>query len=177
MRRFLDSTYRSAGWAAAICLFLIFALVSVQVSARLVDALLRLAGQHPTGFTIRSIAEICGFLLAGASFLALAHTLTVGGHIRVGVFIDRLPSGIRRVVEAIVGIVAAIIGAYMTVALARLTWKSWAFNDVSYGFIPIPLAVPQALMTVGLALLSVAVLDVTIKAWRKRDFLDSGSEV
>lgn len=177
MRRFLDSLYRGAGWAAALALFLIFALVLVQVSARLLDGVLRLAGSHPTGFTVRSIAEISGFLLAAASFLALAHTLTVGGHIRVGVFIDRLPAAARRIVEGLVGIAATIISVYMTVALARLTWKSWTFNDVSYGFVPVPLALPQAAMTIGLALLSVAILDITVKAWRERAFVDSGSEV
>ena len=177
MRRFLDFLYSSAGWAAALALFLIFLLVSVQVTARLFDALLRIMGQHPTGFTIRSIAEICGFLLGAASFLALAYTLTVGGHIRVGVLIDRLPSGIRRVVEGVVGIAAVCLGIFMTYAMASLTWKSWTFNDVSYGFVPIPLTLPQAAMTFGLALVSIALLDITIRAWRKRDFVDSGSEV
>ena len=72
---------------------------------------------------------------------------------------------------------AAGLGVYMTVAMARLTWKSWAFNDVSYGFIPVPLALPQAAMTLGLALLTIAILDVTIRAWRTRVFVEAGSEV
>ena len=177
MRGILDVTYRWAGWAAALSLLAIFLLVGVQVSSRLLDAILRLIGLRPFGFIIPSIAEICGFLLATASFLGLAYTLTVGGHIRVGVLIDRLPRGVRRIVEAIVGLAAAGLGVYMTYALARLTWKSWTFNDVSYGFIPVPLALPQAAMTFGVALLSVAVLDVTLKAWRKKEFIDSGSEV
>ena len=177
MRSMLDTTYRGAGWAAALALFIIFALVAVQVLARLLDGMLKLLGQPALGFIVPSIAEICGFLLAAASFLALAHTLTVGGHIRVGVLIERLPTRVRRIVEAVVGLAAVGLGIYMTVAMAKLTWKSWAFNDVSYGFIPVPLALPQAAMTFGLGLLTVAILDVTIRAWRTRTFVDVGSEV
>jgi len=177
MRHILDATYRGAGYAAALALFAIFTLVSVQVLARLLDGALRLAGQTPLGFIVPSIAEICGFLLAAASFLALAHTLTVGGHIRVGVLIDRLPRRIRRVVEALVGIAATVLAVYATVALVRLAWKSFAFHDVSYGFIPVPLWLPQGLMALGLAILSVALIDVTAKAWRDKSFLDSGPEV
>ena len=177
MRSMLDTAYRAAGWIAALALFIIFALVAVQVLARLLDGTLKLLGQPVVGFIIPSIAEICGFLLAAASFLALAHTLTVGGHIRVGVLIERLPAGVRRIVEGAVGLAAAGLGVYMTVAMARLTWKSWAFNDVSYGFIPVPLALPQAAMTLGLALLTIAILDVTIRAWRTRVFVEAGSEV
>jgi TRAP-type C4-dicarboxylate transport system permease small subunit len=176
MRRLLDRLYRGAGVTAAGAIFLIFALVALQVSARLLDAGLRLVGVAPIGFIVPSIAEICGFLLSAASFLALAYTLTAGGHIRVGILVERLGPSSRRMVEAAVGLAACAVAAYATVALARLTWKSFVFNDVSYGIVPVPLALPQALMALGLAILAVAVLDVTVRAWREQTFLQSGPE-
>ena len=176
MRRFLDALYRCAGWMAAFSIFLIFALVAVQVGARFLDSLLVLAGLHPTGFIVPSIAEICGFLLGAASFLGLAYTLVVGGHIRVGLVIERLDASARRVVEAVVGLLAAGIAIYATVALARLTWKSLSYGDVSYGIVPVPLALPQGIMTIGVAILSIALLDVTWRAWRHRSFVQGGSE-
>lgn len=176
MRRVLDAIYRGAGGAAAAAIFAIFALVAVQVSARLLDGAMRLLGLTPFGFIVPSIAEICGFLLGIASFLALAYTLTVGGHIRVGMFVERLPAIGRRVVEALVGLLASAIAIYATVALARLALKSWTFNDVSYGFIPVPLWIPQGLMTLGLAILAVALVDITVKAWRTREYINSGPE-
>lgn len=176
MRRFLDALYRYAGWAAALAIFLIFALVFVQVSARLLDGTLRLFGQRPLGFIIPSIAEICGFLLATASFLALAHTLVVGGHIRVSILIQRLGGRARHIAEVLVGLCAVALSFFMTVAVARLTLRSWTFNDVSYGMVPVPLAWPQAAMTVGLAILTVALADVTVRAWRHRKYIQSGSE-
>ncbi|MDU0220306.1 TRAP transporter small permease subunit, partial [Escherichia coli] len=88
---------------AAIAIFMIFALVAIQVSARLLDVGLRLVDLQPLGIRVPSIAEICGFLLGTASFLALAHTLVTGGHIRVGVLVNRLGGVARHVVETLLG--------------------------------------------------------------------------
>lgn len=176
MRRVLDSLYLVAGWAAAACLFAIFALVTIQILARLLDGAMRLAGQQAFGFIIPSIAEICGFLLAAASFLALAHTLIAGGHIRVGLVLVRIGPMVRRWVETFVALIAAAGAAYAAVALARLAWRSWQYGDVSYGIVPVPLALPQAVMALGLAVLTVALLDVAARAWRERRYIESGSE-
>jgi len=177
MRRFLDGLYFYSGVAAAASLFVIFALVSTQVGFRLLDSFMRIVGMTPFGVIVPSIAEICGFLLAAASFLALAHTLVNGGHIRVSILIDLLPKRIRRAAEAIIGLAAAVVAAYATVALARLALKSFTFNDVSYGFIAVPLALPQAAMTLGLAILTIAIVDVTIAVARKGAVLPGSSEV
>lgn len=176
MRRFLDMLYLCAGVAAAIALFLIFALVTVQLCARMLDGLLRLAGQPALGFIIPSIAEICGFLLAAASFLALSHTLTVGGHIRVSLVLSRLGPSARRVVETFVALLAAVGAAYAAVALAMLAWRSLQYGDVSYGIVPIPLALPQAVMSLGTLVLAIALIDVAIRAWRDRAYIQGGAE-
>lgn len=176
MRRFLDGLYFYAGVAAAVSLFVIFALVATQIGFRLLDSFMRAAGLTPLGLIVPSIAEISGFLLAAASFLALAHTLVRGGHIRVSILIDRLPKGVRRAAEAATGLVAALVAAYATVALARLAWKSFTFNDVSYGFIAVPLALPQAVMTLGLAILTIAILDVAFSVVRKGAVLPGSGE-
>lgn len=177
MRRLLDGLYLGAGVAGALAIFLIFLLVGVQVSARLIDALMRFMGLRAFGFIVPSIAEICGFLLAAGSFLALPYTLIRGGHIRIGMVVDRLPAGIRRYTEALVGLAAAAIAAYAALALGRLTLKSLSFNDVSYGIIPIPLALPQGLMTLGLIVLAIAILDVTWRAFHQGERLPGAQEV
>lgn len=176
MRGFLDATYRLAGIAAAASLFIIFTLVLVQVGARLLDSLMRLVGLTPFGFIVPSIAEICGFLLAAASFLALAYTLTVGGHIRVGLLVERLPARLRRFTETLVGSVAAMLAVYFGYAVAELAMKSWRFNDVSFGFVAVPLWIPQAVMAIGLFLLALALADITWRAWRDSKFVDAPGE-
>lgn len=177
MRRLLDGLYLGAGVAGALAIFLIFLLVGVQVSARLLDALMRLLGLRAFGFIVPSIAEICGFLLAAGSFLALPYTLIRGGHIRIGMVVDRLPTAMRRYTEAVVGLVAAAIASYAALALGRLTAKSLSFNDVSYGIIPIPLALPQGLMTIGLVILAVAILDVSWRVFSRGERLPGAQEI
>lgn len=177
MRKLLDSAYRLAGYAAAVALVLIFSLVLVQVSARLLDVAMRFAGLTPLGFIVPSIAEICGFLLAAASFLALAYTLTIGGHIRVGILVERLPGSLRRMVETLTGAVAAALAFYFTYAVGALALKSWRFNDVSYGFVPVPLWLPQGVMALGLLLLGIALIDITWRTFSRGEPMPGASEV
>lgn len=177
MRKLLDGAYRFAGYAAAGALVLIFMLVLVQVGARLADSAMRLVGLPPLGFIVPSIAEICGFLLAAASFLALAYTLTIGGHIRVGILVERLPAGARRIVETVTGAAAALLAGYFAYAVGELAMKSWRFNDVSYGFVPVPLWLPQAVMAFGLLLLAIALVDVTWRSVARGEPLPGASEV
>lgn len=177
MRRFLDSLYLCAGIAGALTILVIFLLVSLQVTGRLADALLGMVGWRAMGFVVPSVTEICGFLLAAGTFLALPYTLVRGGHIRIGMVVDRLPTRARRLVEALVGLGAAVLAAYAAIAMGRLTYKSYAFNDVSYGVVPIPLALPQAAMTLGLVVLAVAVLDVAARAALRGERLPGAQEV
>ena len=93
MRRILDNLYRATLWASALCLVAIALMVGVQLAGRLLDGALALLHLPRTDFVILSLNEICGYLLAGASFLALAGTLKAGAHIRVtmvlGMFSER----------------------------------------------------------------------------------------
>ena len=74
MRRALDTLYRAALWASALCLVAIALLVGLQLAGRLLDGALALLHLPRTDFVILSLNEICGYLLAAASFLALAGT-------------------------------------------------------------------------------------------------------
>lgn len=177
MRRFLDGLYLAAGVAGALAIFLIFALVAMQISARLLDLAMRAIGFDVVGLVVPSIAEICGFLLAGGSFLALPYTLVHGGHIRIGIVVNRLPRRIQIAVEVLVGIAAAALSGYATVALARLAMRSFSFGDVSYGIVPIPLALPQAVMALGLTVMTVALIDAAWQAARHGTRLPGGNEV
>lgn len=177
MRRFLDGLYLVSGVAGALAIFLIFTLVGLQISARLLDWLMRSVGLDVIGLIVPSIAEICGFLLAAGSFLALPYTLVRGGHIRIGIVVNRLPARPQRVVEALIGAGAAVISGYAALALARLAYRSFSFNDVSYGIVAIPLALPQAVMAVGLAVMTVAILDLTWQVVMHGERLPGGQEV
>jgi TRAP-type C4-dicarboxylate transport system permease small subunit len=90
VRRALDTLYRAALWASALCLVAIALTVGAQLFTRLLDGALALLHLPRTDFVILSLNEICGYLLAAASFLALAGTLKAGAHIRVTMVLSSL---------------------------------------------------------------------------------------
>lgn len=159
MRRILDATYRVTNWLSALCLATIAALVGAQLAARLIDGALALLHLPRTDFVILSLAEICGYLLAGASFLALASTLKAGAHIRVTMVLGMLSARARHAVEIWAFGFATAASGYMTYNLASFAWVSLRFHEVSPGVIRVPLAYPQAAMAVGALILTVALVD------------------
>jgi len=159
VRRILDVLYQAALYASALCLVAIALMVGVQLAGRMLDGTLALLGLPRTDFVILSLNEICGFLLAGASFLALAGTLKSGAHIRVTLVLGMFSEPTRRYIEIwAFGFTAAASG-YMTWQLINFAWVSLRFHEVSNGVIRVPLALPQAAMALGALMLTVALID------------------
>ena len=159
MRRVLDRLYRAALWASALCLVAIALLVGAQLAARLLDGALALLHLPRTDFVILSLNEICGYLLAAASFLALAGTLKAGAHIRVTMVLAALSERARYFIELWAFGFAAACASYMTGHLANFAWVSFLFHEVSAGVIRVPLVYPQAAMALGSFILTVALVD------------------
>jgi TRAP-type C4-dicarboxylate transport system permease small subunit len=159
MRRLLDNLYRATLWASALCLVAIALLVGAQLAGRLLDGTLALLHLPRTDFVILSLAEICGYLLAGASFLALAGTLKAGAHIRVTMALGFMGERLRYFAELWAFGFAAAAAGYMTWNLASFAWVSFQFHEVSNGVVRVPLAYPQAAMAFGAAILCVALAD------------------
>jgi len=159
VRRALDTLYRIALWASALCLVAIALMVGVQLATRLLDGVLSLLHLPRTEFVILSLNEIGGYLLAAASFLALAGTLKAGAHIRVTLVLAALGEDKRRYVELWAFGFAAAAASYMTGHLANFAWVSFRFHEVSAGVIRVPLVYPQAAMALGALILTVSLAD------------------
>jgi TRAP-type C4-dicarboxylate transport system permease small subunit len=159
VRRTLDTLYRAALWASGLCLVAIALMVGAQLAARVLDGALALLHLPRTEFVILSLNEICGYLLAAASFLALAGTLKAGAHIRVTMVLAALGERIRYFVELWTFGFATACAAYMTAHLANFAWVSFLFHEVSAGVIRVPLVYPQAAMAVGSLILTTALVD------------------
>ena len=91
MRKFLDKLYDLSGYGAAIFIFAICLIVMAQVALNLSDNIAKYITGEAIGLTIPSYADFTGYFLAAASFMALAHTLKSGGHIRVTLLLQILP--------------------------------------------------------------------------------------
>ena len=158
-----DKLYRLGAWGAAACMVAICALIALQVTFRLVDALLVLVGQERLGVSITGVSEMASYLLVGATFLGLAYTFVHHAHIRVTLLISRLPSAVRVWFEVFGLIIALVISVLLAYGLAR---ESLEYNDVSSGFLSIPLWIPQVVLAVGVGLLALALLEALWMAGR-----------
>jgi TRAP-type C4-dicarboxylate transport system permease small subunit len=154
MRKALDALYDGAAALAAFFMVALLAMVLLSIASRQLH------------FHVPGTDAYAGYLMAAAGFLALAHTLKRGEHIRVTLLINALRGGPRRALElwALAAASAlALLGAWYS---ARLVWQSRAFNDISTASDATPLWLPQLGMAVGMAVLAIAFVDELVLEWQ-----------
>jgi len=156
MRRLLDALYDGAAVLAALCLLGLLAMVLLSILGR------------QWGFHVRGTDAYAGYLAAAAGFLALAHTLKRGEHIRVTLLLTRLGPRARRALQRISLALGSALGLLLAWYSARLAWQSHAFNDISTGNDATPLWIPQLAMALGTALFALALLDELVLELRNR---------
>ena len=152
MRRFLDTLYEGAAWLAALFMVGLLVMVLLSVVSRLLH------------FHVPGTDAYAGYLMAGAGFLALAHTLKRGEHIRVTLILEHLSAGPRRWLELWALAVATLLAGLFAWYSARLALQSWQFNDISTASDATPLWLPQLGMALGCVGLAVAMADA---AWAR----------
>ncbi len=158
----LDALYGAAAWLAALFMVGTLAAILLSVLGRLLD------------FHVRGTDAYAGYCMAAAAFLALAHTLKRGEHIRVTLVIDRLGPGSRRWLEAWCHGAGVLLAALLAWFAARLVWQSFQFNDVSQGNDATPLWIPQLGMALGALVFLVAMLEDLVSVLRGRDLRHRG---
>lgn len=176
MRILLNRFFALSLWLAALNLVAIAVLVGAQVASRVLDKIMTWLGLEPFSGVILSLAEIAGYLLAAASFLALAGTLKAGGHVRMTMLLTALGDKARRRMEFCALGIGALFSGYMTYHACRLVQDSWMHNEVSKGIVLVQLAYPQATVAFGLLVLTVALVDEMVLVARTGQTSFSGSE-
>jgi TRAP-type C4-dicarboxylate transport system permease small subunit len=147
MRRLLDALYDGAAWLAALFMVGLLATVLLSIVSRQLH------------FYVPGTDAYAGYLMAGAGFLALAHTLKRGEHIRVTLLLSSLNSRARRAFEIWSLVAAVALSGLFAFYSARLAWQSHQFNDISTSNDASPLWVPQLGMVVGTLILFIAFID------------------
>jgi len=154
VRVFLDRLYSAAGVLAA--LFLVGILMMVLAG---------IAGRY-FAFNVPGTDAYAGYCMAAAGFLALAHTLKRGEHIRVTLILEHLDPKPQRALELWALGAASLLAALFAYYSVRLSWQSWDFNDISTGNDATPLWIPQLTMALGTVVLCIAFVDELILEWR-----------
>jgi TRAP-type C4-dicarboxylate transport system permease small subunit len=155
-RRLLDNLYDAAGYLAALFLAGTLVMVLTGIAGRLFH------------FHVPGTDSYAGYCMAGCGFLALAHTLKRGEHIRVTLILDHLGSGGKRVLELASLAAATLLAALFAFYSVRLAFQSWQFNDVSTGNDATPLWNPQLAMAAGTLVLLIAFVDELALEWAGR---------
>jgi TRAP-type C4-dicarboxylate transport system permease small subunit len=150
----LQKLYDACGVGAAVSIFLMALFVVAGVVLRTV------------GIGIPGAIEIPSFCLVSASFLALAHTFRHNVHIRISVLTQFLSPRPRRYFEMFALLVAGVASVWLTFYAGTMAWEAFIFNDRSEGMLPIPLWIPQLLMTVGILMLGVSVIEEFVRMCR-----------
>ncbi len=164
MRRALDALYDGAAWAAALCMIGLLAMVLLSIVSRLLH------------FHVPGTDAYAGYLMAAAGFLALAHTLKRGDHIRVTLVLGALAGGARRALEVWALGASTLLAALLAFYSVRLAWQSHAFNDVSTASDATPLWIPQLSMAAGTVILAIAFADELVLELRGRRVAAAGDE-
>ena len=167
MRKTLDALYTGAAWLAALFMIGVLVMVLLSMLGRMFQ------------FYIPGTDAYAGYAMAGAGFLALAHTLKSGEHIRVTLVIDKLTGGARRGLELWSLSVAVLLAGLLAVYAWRLAWQSHQFHDISTAADATPLWIPQVLMGLGTTVLLIAFLDewvLELRRERSRDSVETRHE-
>jgi len=164
VRRALDALYDGAAALAALCMVGLLMMVLLSILGRQLH------------FHLPGTDAYAGYLMAAAGFLALAHTLKRGEHIRVTLLLSSLRGGWRRALE-IWALAAATLLAMLTAWYScRLSWQSHSFHDISTSNDATPLWIPQLAMAAGTVILAVAFVDELVLELRGRRAQATGDE-
>ena len=137
LRRPLDALYNAAGILAALFLVGTLAMVLTAIAGRVLH------------FHLPGTDAYAGYCMAAAGFLALAHTLKHGEHIRVSLVLEHAGARTRRWLELwSLGVGTLLAGLFAWFSI-RLSYQSWQFNDISTANDATPLWIPQLSMALG----------------------------
>lgn len=147
MRRFLDFVYDGAAAVAALFMVGLLGMVLLSIISRQLH------------FHLPGTDAYAGYMMAAAGFLALAHTLKRGEHIRVTLLLNALKGRWKQGFEIWSLGIATLLAVLFAYYSCKLAWQSHEFHDISTGSDATPLWIPQIAMALGTVVLALAFVD------------------
>lgn len=164
MRSALDRLYDGAAALAAVFLIGLLAMVLLSIFGRQLH------------FHVPGTDAYAGYLMAASGFLALAHTLKRGEHIRVTLLLGALGGGAKRALELWALGFASVLSCMFAFYSCRLAWQSRSFHDISTASDATPLWIPQLGMAFGTVILAIAFIDEFVLEVRGQRVVAASSE-
>lgn len=116
------------------------------------------------GFSSKATVEVTGYMLAGGIAWALAHTLARRAHIRVDVFMMRLPLGLRAWLHLFSLTLLLGLGIFFAWAALELVDESALFNAHDNSALRIEMIWPQGIWAFGIISFAIMGLVLMLEA-------------
>lgn len=163
MRRLLDFIYDGAAALAALFMVALLGMVLLSIISRQLQ------------FHVPGNDAYAGYLMAASGFLALAHTLKRGEHIRVTLLLNALQGKAKKAFEIWALAIASLLALLFAIYSCKLAWQSHEFHDISTSNDATPLWIPQIAMALGTLILAIAFVDeLVLEIMGKRSQATSG---
>ena len=147
MRKALDALYNGAAALAALSMVGLLITILLSIVERQLD------------FNVPGTDAYAGYLMAASGFLALAHTLKRGEHIRVTLLLSALTGRWKKGMEIWAFGLASALSTMFAFYSCKLAWQSRTFHDISTSSDATPLWIPQIAMALGTVILAIAFID------------------
>ena len=141
----LNKLYKFSGYIAAIFLIFVAVFILIGISSRIF------------GFYIRGLAEYSGYCMASASFFALAFTFVEGGHIRITLFLEKIPGNKKKYLENWCLVIATFFSGYLAFYFIKMLIISYKFQERSEGADEILIWIPQTSVAIGSSIFFVCI--------------------
>jgi len=162
--RALDRLYGTTAALGAVAMVLLLAMVLLSVISRQI------------GFNVGGIDAYAGYMMAGAGFLAMAHTLKRGEHIRVTLLLASLKGRSKHALEVWALFAASLLALLSAFYSCKLAWQSYTFHDISTSNDATPLWLPELAMALGSVVFAIAFIDELVLEIRGRRFVRVSAE-
>jgi TRAP-type C4-dicarboxylate transport system permease small subunit len=121
-------------------------------------------GRAAFGVSSAATVEITGYMLAIGIAWALAHTLARRAHIRVDVWVNRLPLRLRAALHLLSLLLLGGFAGFCAWAALGLVDESLLFDAHDNSALRVPLAIPQALWAFGIAAFCVMIVVLLLQS-------------
>ena len=164
MRKLLDGIYNSAAALAALFMLALLLMVLLSIVSRQLH------------FYVPGVDAYAGYLMAASGFLAMAHTLKRGEHIRVTLLLNAVRGRWKKGMELFALGMAVFLALLFAFYSCKLAWQSHVFNDMSTSSDATPLWLPQIAMAYGSVIFALAFIDEALLEIQGRRVTRSSDE-
>lgn len=146
--RFSDKVAATSGAFAVLCLVTLLLLILAGVGRSLLGKI-----SADWGGEIIIAWEYSAYLMGAVFMFGAAAGLRAGSHVRVSILLANAGRGATLLLEVLSTAIGLAVSGFLAWSLLRFTLRAWETEQLSSGSLT-PLWIPDALLTLGAALLT-----------------------